>query len=193
MSIELPDLPYSRDALAPHISEETINYHYGKHHASYVKKLNAAIEGTDHDQMTLEDIIRTSESGLFNNAAQIWNHTFYWNSLSPNGGGQPSGDLAAAIDHSFGSFDAFKNQFSASAGSNFGSGWTWLVKNRGGSLEIVNTANAETPLTDESMTALLTVDVWEHAYYVDYRNDRGAYLKGFWELVNWEFAAKNFA
>lgn len=192
MSIELPDLPYSRDALVPHISAETIDYHYGKHHAGYVKKLNAAIEGSDHDQMTLEEIVKNSEGGLFNNAAQIWNHTFYWNSLSPNGGGQPSGSLAAAIDDSFGSFDAFKDQFTASAGGNFGSGWTWLVKNKDGSLEIVNTGNAETPLTDESMTPLLTVDVWEHAYYVDYRNDRGGYLKGFWELVNWEFAASNF-
>lgn len=193
MSIELPDLPYARDALAPKISEETINFHYGKHHAGYVKKVNAAIKDTEHDQLSLEDIVRNSDGGLFSNAAQVWNHTFYWHSLSPNGGGRPSGALADAIDSSFGSFDEFQNLFAASAGSNFGSGWTWLVKNTDGSLEIINTANADTPLTDSTLSALLTVDVWEHAYYVDYRNDRGDYLKNFWELVNWEFAQSNFA
>lgn len=193
MSIQLPDLPYARSALAPHISEETIDYHYGKHHQAYVNNLNASIEGTDLADSSLEDIIRASEGGQFNNAAQVWNHTFYWNSLSPNGGGAPSGDLATAIDSAFGSFDEFKTKFTASAGGNFGSGWTWLVKNADGGLEILNTGNAGTPVTDTSITALLTVDVWEHAYYVDYRNARPEYLKNFWEIANWEFAAKNFA
>jgi len=193
MSIQLSDLPYARDALAPHISEETIDYHYGKHHQAYVNNLNAAIEGTDLANASLEDIIRSSEGGQFNNAAQVWNHTFYWNSLSPNGGGAPNGDLASAIDGAFGSFDEFKTKFTASAGGNFGSGWTWLVKNADGDLEILNTGNAGTPVTDSSVTPLLTVDVWEHAYYVDYRNARPEYLKNFWEIVNWEFAANNYA
>jgi len=193
MSIELPNLPYPRDALAPHISEETINYHYGKHHQAYVNNLNAAIKGTDQAEASLEDIIRNSEGGLFNNAAQVWNHTFYWNSLSPNGGGAPSGELATAIAAAFGSFDEFKAKFTANAGGNFGSGWTWLVKKADGSLDILNTGNAGTPVTDSTITALLTVDVWEHAYYVDYRNARPEYLKNFWELANWEFAAANFA
>ena len=193
MSIQLPALPYARDALAPHISEETIDYHYGKHHQAYVNNLNAAIEGSDLADASLEDIIRASEGGQFNNAAQVWNHTFYWNSLSPNGGGAPSGDLATAIDGAFGSFDEFKTKFTASAGGNFGSGWTWLVKNADGGLEILNTGNAGTPVTDTSITPLLTVDVWEHAYYVDYRNARPEYLKNFWEIANWEFAAKNFS
>lgn len=192
MSIELPDLPYARNELAPHISEETINYHYGKHHAGYVKKLNAAIEGTDHEHSSLEDIVRGSEGGVFNNAAQIWNHTFYWHSLSPNGGGAPGGNIASAIESQFGSFDAFKDAFTDSAGGNFGSGWTWLVKNADGELAIVNTSNADTPITDAGVSPLLTVDVWEHAYYVDYRNARPEYLKNFWEIVNWEFAEDNF-
>ena len=193
MSIELPSLPYARDALAPRISEETIDYHYGKHHNAYVTNLNGMIEGTEHANKSLEEIIKTSSGGMFNNAAQIWNHTFYWNSLSPNGGGKPSGELASAIDAAFGSFEEFQAKFTASAGGNFGSGWTWLVKNSSGGVEIVNTSNADTPLTDESVTPLLTVDVWEHAYYVDYRNARPEYLKNFWELANWEFAASNFA
>lgn len=193
MAIELPALPYARDALAPTISEETIDYHYGKHHQAYVTNLNKMIEGSDHANASLEDIIRNSEGGVFNNAAQVWNHTFYWNSLSPNGGGEATGDLAHAINETFGSFDAFKEKFTASAVGNFGSGWTWLVKNAAGKLEIVNTANAGTPITDESITPLLTVDVWEHAYYVDYRNARPAYLAKFWELANWEFAAENFS
>lgn len=193
MSVELPDLPYSRSALEPHISEETINYHYGKHHAAYVNKLNAAIEGTELDDLSLEELVKTTSGGNFNNAAQVWNHTFYWNSLSPTGGGTPSGELAEAINSSFGSFDEFVSSFNQSAAGNFGSGWTWLVKNQDGGLAIVNTSNAETPLTDDAVTPLLTVDVWEHAYYVDYRNDRGGYLGKFWELVNWEFAASNFA
>lgn len=193
MSIELPALPYARDALAPRISEETIDYHYGKHHNAYVTNLNGLIEGTEHADKTLEEIVKSSSGGMFNNAAQIWNHTFYWNSLSPNGGGKPSGELAAAIESAFGSFEEFQAKFTASAGGNFGSGWTWLVKNSDGGVAIVNTSNADTPLTDASLTPLLTVDVWEHAYYVDYRNARPEYLKNFWELANWEFAASNFA
>lgn len=193
MSIELPALPYARDALAPRISEETIDYHYGKHHQAYVNNLNGLIKDTEHAEKSLEEIIRSSDGGLFNNAAQVWNHTFYWNSLSPNGGGTPQGALAEAINAAFGSFDDFKAKFTASAGGNFGSGWTWLVKNGSGDLEIVNTGNAGTPITDTSVTPLLTVDVWEHAYYVDYRNARPEYLKNFWELANWDFAASNFA
>ena len=192
MSFELPALPYARDALAPHISEETIDYHYGKHHQAYVTKLNGMIDGTDHADKSLEEIIRSSNGGLFNNAAQVWNHTFYWHSLSPNGGGEAGGALAEAINAAFGSFAEFKEQFTASAAGNFGSGWTWLVKNADGSLAIVNTDDADTPITDPSVTPLLTVDVWEHAYYVDYRNARPEYLKNFWELVNWEFAESNF-
>ena len=192
MSIELPALPYARDALAPRISEETIDYHYGKHHQAYVTNLNKMIEGTAHANQSLEEIIRSSEGGVFNNAAQIWNHTFYWNSLTPNSSA-PTGDLASAIDSTFGSFDEFKAKFTASAAGNFGSGWTWLVKNASGALEIVNTGNAGTPITEAGITPLLTVDVWEHAYYVDYRNARPEYLKNFWEVANWEFAAKNLA
>ena len=192
MSIELPALPYARDALAPRISEETIDYHYGKHHQAYVTNLNKMIEGTAHADQSLEEIIRSSEGGVFNNAAQIWNHTFYWNSLTPNSSA-PTGDLASAIDAAFGSFEEFQAKFTASAAGNFGSGWTWLVKNASGALEIVNTGNAGTPITEAGITPLLTVDVWEHAYYVDYRNARPEYLKNFWELANWEFAAANFA
>ncbi len=192
MSIELPALPYARDALAPRISEETIDYHYGKHHQSYVTNLNKMIEGTAHADKSLEEIIRSSEGGVFNNAAQIWNHTFYWNSLTPKSNA-PTSDLASAIDAAFGSFEEFKAKFTASAAGNFGSGWTWLVKNASGALEIVNTGNAGTPITEAGITPLLTVDVWEHAYYVDYRNARPEYLKNFWELANWEFAAENFA
>jgi Fe-Mn family superoxide dismutase len=193
MSIQLPALPYARNALAPTISEETIDYHYGKHHNSYVTNLNKMIEGTNDANKSLEEIIRSSKGGVFNNAAQIWNHTFYWNSLAPNAGGAPTGKLAEAINAAFGSFEEFQTKFTASAAGNFGSGWTWLVKNTDGSLAIVNTSNADTPITDQSLTPLLTVDVWEHAYYVDYRNARPEYLKNFWQIVNWEFAASNFA
>ena len=193
MAIELPALPYSRDALQPHISEETIDFHYGKHHKSYVDKLNGQIEGTDMADQSLEEIVRGADGGVFNNAAQIWNHTFYWNCLSPDGGGEPGGALADAITSSFGSFDAFKEQFTNSAVTNFGSGWTWLVKNGDSSLAIVNTGNADTPLTDDSVTPLLTVDVWEHAYYIDYRNARPAYMDAFWALVNWDFVTSNMA
>lgn len=193
MAIELPALPYEKTALEPHISAETIDFHYGKHHNTYVVKLNGLIEGTEFAGKALEDIVKTSTGGVFNNAAQIWNHTFYWHCLSPNGGGQPTGALLTAIESAFGSFDEFKAKFTDSAVNNFGSGWTWLVKKSDGTLDIVNTSNAATPLTDEGVTPLLTVDVWEHAYYIDYRNVRPNYLEGFWALVNWDFAAKNFA
>jgi len=192
MAITLPELPYALDALQPHISKETLEFHYGKHHAGYVAKLNPMIENTDLANADLETIVKNSKGGLFNNAAQIWNHTFYWNCLSPNGGGEATGEISAAINASFGSFDAFKEQFTASAIGNFGSSWTWLVKNSDASLEIANTSNAETPLTGNS-TPLLTVDLWEHAYYIDYRNARPAYMDAFWALVNWEFANQNLA
>jgi Fe-Mn family superoxide dismutase len=191
MSFELPPLPYAQDALEPHISAETLEYHYGKHHNTYVTNLNKLTEGTDNAGKSLEEIIRTASGGLFNNAAQVWNHTFYWNCLSPTGGGAPSGALAAAIDAAFGSFDAFKEKFSTSAATNFGSGWTWLVKGADGKLAIVNTSNAGCPITD-GVTPVLTCDVWEHAYYIDYRNARPKYVEAFWNLVNWDFAAANF-
>ena len=187
----LPELPYAKDALEPHISSETLDFHYGKHHATYVVKLNGLIEGTEFSDSSLEEIVTKASAGpVFNNAAQIWNHTFYWNSLSPNGGGEPSGDLLEAINKAFGSVDAFKEQFTDSAVNNFGSSWTWLVKNSDGSLAIVNTSNAACPLTDGA-TPLLTCDLWEHAYYIDYRNVRPDYLKAYWSLVNWDFAASN--
>ncbi|HCM47057.1 MAG TPA: superoxide dismutase [Fe] [Colwellia sp.] len=193
MSIELPTLPYEQDALEPHISAETLSFHYGKHHNTYVVKLNGLIGGTEFENKSLEEIVKTSSAGIFNNAAQIWNHTFYWNSLAPDAGGEPSGDLLAAIISSFGSFAEFKAKFTDSAINNFGSSWTWLVKNTDGSLAIVNTSNAATPLTDEGVTPLLTVDLWEHAYYIDYRNVRPDYLNGFWALANWDFAQANFS
>jgi Fe-Mn family superoxide dismutase len=192
MAHELPPLPYEKNALEPVISAETIEYHYGKHHQTYVDKLNDAIPGTEFENMSLEEIVQKSSGGIFNNAAQVWNHTFYWNCLSPSGGGAPSGALADAINAKFGSFEEFKKQFSQSAATNFGSGWTWLVKNDDGSVDILNTSNASTPLA-EGKTALLTVDVWEHAYYIDYRNARPKYLEAFWNLVNWDFVSKNLA
>ncbi len=192
MSHQLPELPYAMDALAPHISRETLEFHYGKHHNTYVTKLNGLIEGTPHEKAPLEEIVRNSSGGAFNNAAQVWNHTFYWNSMSPNGGGAPSGELAKAIDAGFGSLEKFKEAFTDKAVNLFGSGWAWLVKKPDGSLDIVQTSNAETPITG-SDKPLLTCDVWEHAYYIDYRNARPGYLKAWWELVNWDFAAKNFA
>lgn len=192
MSIELPNLPWERDALAPYISEETIDYHYGKHHAGYVKKLNAALPGTEYEDMTLEEIIASASGSMFNNAAQIWNHTFYWNCLSPNGGGNPHGEVERQILDTWQSFDEFKEAFSKSAASNFGSGWTWLVVNAEGNLEIVNTNDAGCPLT-ENQTPVLTLDVWEHAYYVDYRNARGSYIAAFWDMVNWDFANSNLS
>ena len=192
MAFTLPPLPYAMDALAPHISPETLEFHYGKHHQAYVTNLNKAIEGTELASLSLEDVIRKSSGGVFNNAAQVWNHTFYWNSLSPNGGGEPTGALRQAIEAKWGSVDAFKTAFSASAAGNFGSGWTWLVKKPDGSLDIVNTSNAGTTVNTDDK-ALLTCDVWEHAYYIDYRNARPKYLENFWNLVNWDFAAANLA
>ncbi|MFZ9480180.1 MAG: superoxide dismutase [Fe] [Burkholderiaceae bacterium] len=192
MEHQLPALPYAMDALSPHISKETLEFHYGKHHQTYVTNLNNLIKGTEFENASLEEIVKKSSAGVFNNAAQIWNHTFYWNSLSPSGGGAPSGALANAINAKWGSFDAFKEAFTKSAVGNFGSSWTWLVKKADGSLDIVNTSNAATPLTTADKP-LLTCDLWEHAYYIDYRNRRPDYMGAFWSLVNWEFAAKNFA
>ena len=194
MSITLPELPYAMDALEPRISKETLEFHYGKHHNAYVVNLNIFIENdASLAGKSLEEIVKSSDGGVFNNAAQVWNHTFYWNSLAPNAGGEPTGELAAAIETNFGSFAEFKEKFTASAAGNFGSGWTWLVKNADGSLAIVNTSNAGTVITEEGVTPLLTCDVWEHAYYIDYRNARPEYLKNYWELVNWAFAAENFS
>lgn len=192
MAFELPPLPYAMDALQPHISKETLEYHYGKHHNTYVQKLNGLLEGKPEADLPLEDVVKTSSGGVFNNAAQIWNHTFYWHCLSPNGGGEPSGVLAEQINKDFGSFADFKAKFTDSAVNNFGSSWTWLVKKSDGSLAIVNTSNAGTPLTDASVTPILTVDLWEHAYYIDYRNLRPKYMEAFWALVNWDFVASNF-
>lgn len=190
MAIELPPLPFAEDALAPHMSAETLSFHYGKHHAGYVSKLNAAIEGTPDADKSLEDIVTSASGGVFNNAAQIWNHTFFWNSMSPDGGGDPSGALKDAISASFGSVDEFKTKFAAAAGTLFGSGWTWLVSGDSG-LEIVQTKDADTPLA-HGKTALLTIDVWEHAYYLDFQNARPAYIETWLEnLVNWEHAAAN--
>jgi Fe-Mn family superoxide dismutase len=188
MAFELPALPYARDALAPHISAETIDFHFGKHHQTYLTNLNNLVAGTEFESMSLEEVIRASSGGLFNNAAQVWNHTFYWNSLSPGGGGEPAGRLAEAIVKSFGSFAAFKEEFTKVAIGTFGSGWAWLVERPDGSLGIVSTSNAATPLTGPDRP-LLTCDVWEHAYYVDYRNARVKYVEAFWNLVNWDFAA----
>jgi superoxide dismutase, Fe-Mn family len=192
MAFELPPLPYAKDALAPHISAETLEYHYGKHHQTYVTNLNNLVPGTEFEGKSLEDIVLSSSGGIFNNAAQVWNHTFYWNSLSPNGGGEPEGPLANAINRTFGSFDKFKEEFTKCAVTTFGSGWAWLVENKDGSLALVSTSNAGCPLT-AGQKPLLTCDVWEHAYYIDFRNARPAYLETFWKLVNWDFAAKNFS
>ncbi|SHO55932.1 superoxide dismutase [Fe] [Vibrio quintilis] len=193
MSFELPALPYAKDALEPHISAETLDFHHGKHHNTYIVKLNGLIKGTELEGKSLEDIIKSSSGGVFNNAAQTWNHTFYWHCLSPNGGGEPTGAVAEAIEKSFGSFEEFKSQFTESAINNFGSSWTWLVKKADGTLAITNTSNAATPVSDEGVTPLLTVDLWEHAYYIDYRNVRPDYMAAFWALVNWDFAAENLA
>jgi len=188
MTHTLPELPYPKDALTPHISAETLDFHYGKHHNAYVTNLNKLIAGTEFADAALEEIIAKAKGGLFNNAAQVFNHTFYWNCLSPKGGGEPSGALAAAIDKNFGSFAKFQEAFTKTAATTFGSGWAWLVKKDDGTLEIVSTSNAGTPLTD-GQTPLLTCDVWEHAYYIDYRNARPKYIEAFWKLVNWEFVA----
>ncbi len=192
MEHKLPPLPYALDALQPHMSKETLEFHYGKHHQAYVTNLNNLIKGTEFENASLEDIIKKSSGGVFNNSAQVWNHTFFWNCLSPQGGGQPSGAVADAINKKWGSFDAFKEAFAKSATTNFGSGWTWLVKKADGSIDVVNTSNAGTPLTSGDKP-LLTCDVWEHAYYIDYRNRRPDFVGAFWNLVNWEFVAKNFA
>ena len=192
MEHTLPALPYALDALAPHISKETLEFHYGKHHQTYVTNLNNLIKGTEFENSSLEEIVKKSSAGIFNNAAQIWNHTFYWHSLAPKAGGEPKGALAEAINKKWGSYAAFKEAFTESAVGNFGSGWTWLVKKSDGSVDISNTSNAATPITGTDKP-LLTCDVWEHAYYIDYRNARPKYMEAFWNLVNWEFAAKNFA
>jgi len=192
MAIELPALPWARDALAPHISAETIDYHYGKHHQTYLTNLNNQIKGTEFENLSLEEIIRKSSGGMFNNAAQIWNHTFYWNCLKPNGGGEPSGRLADAINKAFGGFAQFKDEFTKTSVGTFGSGWGWLVQRPDGSLALASTSNAGTPITGADRP-LLTCDVWEHAYYIDYRNARPKYVEAFWNLVNWDFAASQMA
>ncbi|MBA8884952.1 superoxide dismutase [Dokdonella fugitiva] len=192
MAIELPPLPWARDALAPHISAETIDYHYGKHHQTYVTNLNNQIKGTEFENLPLEEIIRKSSGGMFNNAAQVWNHTFYWNCLKPNGGGEPTGRLADAINKAFGGFAQFKDEFTKTSVGTFGSGWGWLVQRPDGSLALASTANAGTPITGADRP-LLTCDVWEHAYYIDYRNARPKYVEAFWNLVNWDFVASQMA
>jgi Fe-Mn family superoxide dismutase len=190
MAFELPPLPYDRAALEPHISGETIDYHYGKHHKAYVDNLNKLVEGSDYAGKSLEDIIRSSQGPVFNNSAQVWNHTFFWNCMAPNGGGEPTGKLADAINQAFGSFATFKEQFTDTAIKTFGSGWAWLVQRTDGSLAIVSTSNANTPLTSDDKP-LLTCDVWEHAYYIDYRNARPKFVEAFWNVVNWDFVSSN--
>jgi Fe-Mn family superoxide dismutase len=192
MEHKLPDLPYAKNALDPYISAETIEYHYGKHHQAYVTNLNKLIVGTEFENITLEEIIKKSSGGIFNNAAQVWNHTFYWNGLKPNGGGAPTGALSDAINTKWGSFDEFKKAFAQCAITTFGSGWAWLVKREDGTLDLVSTSNAATPLTSNAIP-LLTCDVWEHAYYIDYRNARAGYIEKYWNIVNWDFVATNFA
>ena len=192
MEHTLPPLPYAKDALQPHISAETLEYHHGKHHQTYVTNLNNMIKGTEYENLSLEEIIQKSTGGVFNNSAQVWNHTFFWNCMTPNGGGAPTGKVADAINAKWGSFDKFKEEFNKSALGNFGSGWTWLVQKTDGSVDIVNTSNAGTPLTT-SDKPLLTADVWEHAYYIDYRNARAKFLDAFWNVVNWDFVNQNMA
>jgi Fe-Mn family superoxide dismutase len=192
MAFSLPELPYAKNALEPHISAETLDYHYGKHHKTYVDKLNGMVEGTEHASKSLEDIIRNSEGGMFNNAAQVWNHTFYWHCLAPNGGGEPGGKLAELINRDFGSFADFKDKFTQTAINTFGSGWAWLVQHPDGKLAITSTSNAETPLTGDAKP-LMTCDVWEHAYYIDYRNARPNYMDAFWNLVNWNYVESQLA
>jgi Fe-Mn family superoxide dismutase len=191
MTHSLPPLPWAADALEPHISAKTIEYHYGKHHQAYVTNLNNLIPGTPFENATLEEIILKAEGGIFNNGAQVWNHTFYWNCLSPNGGGQPTGKLAEAINNQFGSFETFKEKFTAAAATLFGSGWAWLVKNADGQLEITQESNAGNPLR-QGKTPLLTCDVWEHAYYIDKKNARPAYLGEFWQLIDWNAVEARF-
>lgn len=199
MAVTLPPLPYARTALAPHVSEQTLDFHYGKHHQAYVDNLNKMIDGTALDKASLEEIIleaagKSDKQGVFNNAAQVWNHTFYWSSMKPNGGGAPSGDIAKAIDADLGGYEAFKEAFSQAGATQFGSGWAWLVVNKAGKIEVRKTPNAELPLTEKGVTPLLTMDVWEHAYYLDYQNKRPAYITTFLDkLVNWDFANENLA
>ncbi len=188
MSHELPALPYAQDALAPVISAETLEYHYGKHHQAYVNNLNKLIPGTEFEEASLEEIIRKATGGIFNNGAQVWNHSFYWQCLTPNGSGAPSATFADALVKAFGSVDSFQQRFTAAAVKNFGSGWTWLVKNAAGKLEIASSSNADNPMRT-GQTPLFTVDVWEHAYYIDYRNARPKYLEALWQIVNWDFVA----
>jgi len=189
MAFLLPQLPYDLEALAPHLSKETLQFHHGKHHAGYVTKLNELAKGTPLEKKSLEEIIKTEKGKAFNLAAQTWNHTFYWNCLAPKAGGKPHGKIAEAIDHSFGSFDEFKKQFDEAASTHFGSGWAWLVRDDHNKLSVMATHDAGNPLT-EGKTPVLTCDVWEHAYYIDYRNDRPAYIKAWWSLVNWDWANK---
>jgi Fe-Mn family superoxide dismutase len=190
MAFELPPLPYAMDALAPHVSAETLEYHYGKHHQTYVTNLNKLVEGTDMADASLEDVIMSSDGGLFNNSAQVWNHTFYWQSLAPGGGGEPTGEVADAINAAFGSFADFKAAFTEAATTQFGSGWAWLVDD-GSKLDVMKTPNADLPMK-HGAKALLTLDVWEHAYYIDYRNARPKYIETFFDsLVNWDFVAQN--
>lgn len=186
----LPELPYELDALEPHISKETLEYHYGKHHKEYVDNMNKLVPGTPFENMDLEETIRNSSGAIYNNASQLWNHTFYWHSMAPDAGGKPKGALASAINARWGSFDAFQETFSKSAGGNFGSGWTWLIQRPDGRLDILDTKNAHTALATDNKP-LLTCDVWEHAYYIDYRNARAKYLDNWWALVNWDFAEQN--
>jgi len=192
MEHRLPELPYAQDALTPNISAETLEYHFGKHHKAYVDNLNKLIPGTEFENLSLEDIVKKASGGIYNNAAQVWNHTFYWNCLSPEGGGTPTGDLASAINKTFGSFEQFQEKFASTSTTLFGSGWAWLVKNPDGTLAIEQASNAGNPLRD-GKKPLLTCDVWEHAYYIDYRNGRAKYIEAFWKLVNWEFVAQNLA
>ena len=191
MPFELPDLPYAKNALEPYISQETLEYHHGKHHAAYVNKLNDLVKGTEFEGMSLDDVVKKSEGGIFNNAAQHWNHSFYWKCMAPKSGEQPTGDLLAAINEAFGSFDEFKQQFTQAGLTRFGSGWAWLVKDSDSKLEICSSANADNPLTEGKMP-LFTCDVWEHAYYIDTRNSRPQYMENFWKVANWDFVMENY-
>ncbi len=189
MEHKLPDLPYPKEGLEPYISRETLEYHHGKHHRAYVNKLNELVKGTKYERMDLVEIILSSEGPVFNNAAQAWNHSFFWNCMSPDGGKEPSGKVSDLINKKWGSFEKFRDEFSSKAVGNFGSGWTWLVQNNDG-IEIMNTSNADTPKA-HNFKALLTLDVWEHAYYIDYRNERPKFVQAFWNVVNWDFVNSN--
>jgi Fe-Mn family superoxide dismutase len=191
MTFELPNLPYEKDALEPYISRETLEYHYGKHHKAYLDKLNKLIEGTQFENQSVVDIIQQSEGDIFNNSAQVWNHTFYWHCMSPQKEQQPQGPLLDKLKAEFGSLDEFKKRFAEAAIANFGSGWTWLVKNSNGTLSIVNTDDADTPIRTKA-NPILTCDVWEHAYYIDYRNARAKYVDAFWNVVNWRYVQENY-